>query len=349
MTRRPLLALLACLTLTLAACGEKKDDVSAVPAKQKLTLMLDFFPNADHAPIYAAQASGAFARAGLDVTIRTPTDPATPLKLVAAGKVDMAISYEPELLLARDKGIAVQGVGALVEQPLTSIISLKGAKITGPADLAGKTVGTAGIPYQSDYLKTILDRAGVAPSRVKEVNVGFNLVPNLLSKKVDAILGGYWNYEGVQLAQAKKDPVIIKVDDAGVPTYDELVFVATEKTVRDRGEMIRRFIQALQSGAKAVQADPNAGVTPLVAASKDLEPKLQLASVKATLPAFFPPKDSQPYGYMNPDEWQKYGDWMKTNGLLENAPNSGAFTNEFLPGEGGQASESSPGDDSSTP
>ena len=109
--------------------------------------------------------------------VRTPSDPAAPLKLLAAGKADLAISYEPELLLARDKGLKLVSVGAIVQAPLTSIMSLGSKKIRTPADLEGKRVGTAGIPYQSAYLKTILEKAGADPTSVKETNVGFNLVP----------------------------------------------------------------------------------------------------------------------------------------------------------------------------
>ena len=138
-------------------------------------LVLDFFPNADHAPIYAAQARGEFKRRGLDVRIRTPSDPSAPLKLLAAGRADLAISYEPEVLRARDKGLPVVAVASLVRTPLTSIISLPRAGIRTPADLRGKTVGTAGIDYQSAYLKAI------APPGVKQRNVGFDLVPALVS------------------------------------------------------------------------------------------------------------------------------------------------------------------------
>ena len=134
------------------------------PAGSKqVELMLDYFPNADHAGIYAAQAGGHFEQAGLDVEIRQPPDPAAPIKQVAAGRVDLAISYEPEVLRARDQGLNVVSVGAIVQKPLTSIISLPEAKIREPADLEGKTVGTAGIDYQSAYLQTILDEAGVPP------------------------------------------------------------------------------------------------------------------------------------------------------------------------------------------
>jgi putative hydroxymethylpyrimidine transport system substrate-binding protein len=343
-TRRSIALPFACVALLtpLTACGSKEDDTSATPALQRVTLMLDYFPNADHAPIYAAIARGDFRKAGLQIKVVTPSDPSAPLKLVSAGKADIAISYEPELLLARDKGAKVIGIGALVQDPLTSIIALGSAKIRTPADLAGKTIGTAGIPYQSAYLKTILEEAGIAPSRVKETNVGFNLVPAMLSKKVDATLGAFWNYEGIQLAQAKKDPTIIRMPRAGVPTYDELVLVTREQTVRDRGPLLRRFVQALQAGALAVKADPAAGVDPLLAANKDLERPLQLASVKATLPSFFPADGEDPYGWQDPDEWKAYGEWMQANDLLRNPPNAAAFTNEFLPGEGVLPAEATP-------
>ena len=152
----------AALAALVAGCGEKNDVMSASGAPtQSLTLMLDWFPNADHVGIYKAQADGDFARAGLDVHIQTPTDPATPLQLLQAGKVDVAVSYEPELMLARDKGAPLVAIGAIVQRPLTAIVSLGSKHITSPAQLRGKRVGDAGIPYQHAYLQTILQRAGV--------------------------------------------------------------------------------------------------------------------------------------------------------------------------------------------
>jgi putative hydroxymethylpyrimidine transport system substrate-binding protein len=324
----------------LAACGEKDETSASGPKTERLELVLDYFPNADHAGIYAAQAAGYFRQAGVDVTIRTPADPAAPLKLVQGRRADVAISYEPELLLARDKGADVVSFGALVQKPLTSIISLPSAKIRGPEDLKGKTVGTAGIPYQSAYLKTILREAGVDPSSVKEVNVGFNLTPSLLSKKVDATLGSFWNYEGVELQRRDRRPTILKVDALGVPTYQELVVVAREDDARDRGDVLRRFVQALARGHAALRRDPETGVEPLLKANKDLDRGLQLASVKATLPAFFPKDENRPFGWMDDAEWVTYARWMFDNDLLtQRADPANAVTTEFLPGEGPQPTE----------
>ncbi len=339
------LALVAACAAALSACGAKQDPApETASAPEKLTLVLDYFPNADHAGIYAAEATGAFERANLDVDIRVPGDPAEPLKLLAAGKADLAISYEPELFLARDKGAELVGIGAIAQKPLTSIVALGSAQIKRPSDLDGKTVGTAGIPYQSAYLKTILEEAGVDPARVKEVNVGFNLVPAMLSRKVDATLGAFWNYEGVQLAREKKDPTIIRMEQAGVPTYDELVLVADQDRLGPRGKVYRRFIQALRQGTEAVRANPATGIDPLLKANKDLDRGLQLAAVKATLPVFFPEDPKRPFGWQEPEEWRRYGAWLRENGLVENPPTQAVLTNEFLPGEGVRPVEADPGE-----
>jgi putative hydroxymethylpyrimidine transport system substrate-binding protein len=337
MTRRAAATVLAVLTtaLALSACGSKEDVTTTRGGLQRVDLVLDYLPNADHAPIYAAQAIGAFKAAGLDVHIQTPSDPAAPLKLVAAGRADIAISYEPELLLARDKGAHLASIGALVQKPLTSIISLDG-KVKTPKDLKGKTVGTAGIPYQSAYLKTIAKEGSVNPSSIHEINVGFNLVPSLLSKKVDATLGAFWNIEGVQLQREHKKPTVIRMDQAGLPTYQELVFVADNDKLQEKGvgNVMRRFLQAVARGAKAVKADPNVGADALVKADPDLNRDFTLATIKATLPVFFPDDPSFPFGYQNADEWEAYGQWMLSNGLIKRLPTPTSLTNEFLPGRG---------------
>jgi putative hydroxymethylpyrimidine transport system substrate-binding protein len=336
MTRtRPLIAVAVALLLAAfaTACGEK-EDVLEPGEPQQLTLMLDYFPNADHAGIYAAEANGDFADAGLDVTIRQPPDPAAPIKQVAAGRVDLAISYEPEVLRARDQGLRVVSVGAVVRKPLASIISLPKAGIRTPADLAGKTVGTAGIDYQSAYLQTILTDAGVDPSSVTERNVGFNFVPALLTGRVDATLGAFWNYEGTQLRLDGRKPRIIRMEQAGVPTYDELVLVANESALERDGGKLRAFIAALSRGTRQLARNPNRGVQALLDANPDLDPKLQRAVVKVTLPLFLP-AEGRPFGWQAPGEWQAFAAWMRENGLLTEIPDAGgAFTNEFLPGQG---------------
>src|SRR5436309_2727200 len=219
--RKPLgtvaLALVAGAVALAAGCGEKSE--STTPGEpQSLNLALDFYVNPDHAGIFTALDRNYFRQAGLDVHPQVPSDPSAPIKEVAAGRADLAVSYEPEVLLAHDKGLDVEAVAALVDSPLTSLISLPQGGISSAADLKGKTVGTAGIPYQSDYLQTILQTARLQSSDAREVNVGLNLLPALIGGKVDAILGGFRNIEGVDLRLRGLDPRIVPVDQLGVPT-----------------------------------------------------------------------------------------------------------------------------------
>jgi putative hydroxymethylpyrimidine transport system substrate-binding protein len=326
---------MAACAILLTACGSKQDALSAKTVK-RFTVMLDFFPNADHAALYSAIAHGDFRAVGLDVVPEAPADPSEPLKLLAAGRVDLAISYEPELLLARDQGLKVVSVGALVQRPLTSIIALPGKHVGSVAQLAGKRVGTAGIAYQRAELRTALEHAGASPSSAHEVNVGFNLIPAMLSGQVDATLGGFWNYEGIQLRLAHRHPVVIPVDRAGVPTYDELVIAARDEQARHDGEDLRAFLQALTQGEREVRADPAAATSTLLAASPSLERKLQLQSIEQTLPAAVPTEAGKPFGWQSPSAWAAFGNWMFSHKLLKTDPTIGLppFTNEFLPGQG---------------
>ncbi len=169
-----------------------------------------------------------------------------------------------------------------------------------------------------------------------ETNVGFDLVPAMLSKKVDATLGAYWNVEGVQLRLAGKRPRIIRMEQVGVPTYDELVVVARKDTLANRGDDVRAFVQALARGYAAARADPQAATDALVRAAPDLERRFALASVKASLPAFFPADASKPWGWQDPAAWQAYERWLFDNNQIGVMPSAGAtaYTNEFLAGQG---------------
>jgi putative hydroxymethylpyrimidine transport system substrate-binding protein len=162
-------------------------------------------------------------------------------------------------------------------------------------------------------------------------------VPAMLSGKVDATLGAYWNVEAIQLAQQRKRPKVIRMENAGVPTYDELVIVARQSDLNAKtgGAKVRRFMRALGQGMKALKANPNAGIDPLVRADPDLDRRQVAASVRATMPVFFPADGAKPFGWMDPAEWAAYGDWMARNRLVRNPPDAGrALTDEFLPGQG---------------
>ena len=326
------LAAAATLALGLAACGGGDGpSTGSASNPQPFSLELDWYVNPDHAGIYTALERGFFRQAGLDLDPQTPSDPSAPIKEVAAGRVDLAISYEPEVLLAADKGLDVEAVGAVVDSPLTSLISLPEGGIASTADLNGKTVGTAGIPYQSDYLETIMQTAGLSPSSAKEVNVGLNLLPALIGGRVDAILGGFQNIEGVDLRLRGLDPRIVPVDQLGVPTYDELVLVARKSTVDEHPEAIRAFIEALARGTDYARAHPQEAANAVLSAGMGLDPMQTRAEVAATLP-LLAPRQGRPYGYMDPSAWGAYARWMAGHDLISSAPApSAVLTNELLP------------------
>jgi putative hydroxymethylpyrimidine transport system substrate-binding protein len=329
MPRRSRFALFVILAIAavlgLAACGEKSEDGGGAP--QPFTLTLDFYPNPDHAGIYMAERLGYFREAGLDVTIQTPSDPAAPIKQVAAGQTDLAISYEPEVVLAAEKGLDVVAVDALVDRPLTSMIWLKESKIGGIAGLRGKTIATAGIPYQDAYLETILARADLSPSDVKAVNVGYGLLPAIVGGRAQAMLGGFRNVEGVDLRLRGKAPVVTPVDALGVPSYDELVLVAQGESLDEDPEAIRLFLAALSRGTAAAVENPGATVKALLEANPDLDPKLTAAEVEATLPLL------SSTGRMDPARWSRFIAWMRENGQISASPSPAELlSNDYLPG-----------------
>jgi putative hydroxymethylpyrimidine transport system substrate-binding protein len=329
--RNPAIALFVlALTLAFAACGEKSEEVGG--ERQDFSLTLDFYPNPDHAGIYMAEKLGYFEEAGLDVGINAPSDPAAPIKLVAAGRTDLAISYEPEVALAREQGLDVVAVGALVDQPLTSMIWLGKSGIKGVGDLKGQTIATAGIPYQDKFLETILARVKLTPDDVKAVNVGFGLLPALLGGSAQAMLGGFRNVEGVDLRERGKAPVVTPVDQLGVPTYDELVFVADREKLEADPDKFRLFLAVPERGTEAAVEQPGEATKAITEANPDLEPKLAAAEVEATLPLLGAKTAGRPYGYMDPEEWEAFAGWMRDNGLIEQLPQpSELLDNGYLP------------------
>ena len=316
----------------ITACSDDGSGSGTASGPEPFDLALDFYVNPDHAGIFVALERGYFERAGLDVRPRVPSDPSAPIREVAAGRADLAVSYEPEVLLAHDQGLEVVSVAAIVNSPLTSLISLPEGGIDSASDLDGKTVGTAGIPYQSDYLSTILENAGLSSSDVDEVNVGYNLLPTLIAGKVDAILGGFLNIEGVDLAMRGLDPRVVPVDQLGVPTYDELVLVAKRSTVDDDPDRIRSFISALAEGTAYAAAHPQEASNDVLRAGKGLDAAQTRAEIDATLP-LLQPEPGKPYGYMAPEQWSAFALWMGENDLLTMGvpESSDVLTNELLP------------------
>ncbi|HMC06202.1 MAG TPA: ABC transporter substrate-binding protein [Solirubrobacterales bacterium] len=329
----PAIALFVALGAIAAGCGEKSEETTP-GSPQPFDVALDFYVNPDHAGLYEALDRGYFRDAGLDVRPQVPSDPSAPIKEVATGRADLAISYEPEVLLAHDQGLPVKAVGALVPRPLTSLIWLAGSGIKRVKDLRGKTIATAGIPYQGAFLKTILERAGLATGDVDTVDVQQGLLPAILSGRAQAMLGGFLNVEGVDLKLRGKNPTVIPVDRLGIPIYDELVLVANSDRLGDEAQNIRLFLAALQRGTRAAVDDPAGATKAILDAGKGLDPKVTAAEVRKTLPLLFPTNTGHAYGYMDPKQWDAFAHFFADHGLIKALPSPGdVLTNDYLPGK----------------
>ena len=242
------IAAAAVLLVLAGGCGEREEPRTEAET-EPFTVALDFYVNPDHAGLFTALERGYFEQAGLEVDAQVPSDPSAPIRQAAAGRADLAISYEPEVLLARDQGLPVTAIAALVPQPLTSLISLPEAGIADAADLRGKTIATAGIPYQADFLDAILSEEGLSPEDVTQVDVGLGLLPAVLSGRADCARR-LSQHRGRRPRRAERDPRVVPVDELGIPTYDELVLVANSDRVAEDPELLRLFIDALERGTR---------------------------------------------------------------------------------------------------
>ena len=323
------LLLLTVLLVALAGCGGTSGNTQSSGGPDKVTLTLDWYPNADHAGIYAAQAEGFFEDEGLDVEIQQPSDPAAVLQLVAAGQSDFGISYENEMTNAAARDVPVKSVMAIVQEPLNSIISLKESGIEEPKDLVGKKVGYAGQSFGSAVLDTVLRKAGEDPSSVEKVNVGLDLRPALISKQVDAVVDAYWNIEAVELAQEGYETNVIRLPEVGVPNYNELVVATSDSYSQENPDIVRRFVKALVEGHQYAVENPEAARDALLAANEELDPEVAQKTVALTVPLFGKPGR---IGYQDPEEWRAYVDWAVENEVLPGPVDvDTVMTNEFLP------------------
>jgi putative hydroxymethylpyrimidine transport system substrate-binding protein len=336
----------AALAIVAGGCRDNGSDVATAPttgstssgsgpgAPADLTVELDWVPNPDHVGLYYAQDTGSFADADLTIEFHAPSNAADPIKLVGLDRVDLAISYEPEMFYGQENGLPVIAVATVVPVPLNSMIVSPGATVTQLSDMSGLSVGVTGIPSDDAFYLTMLRTAGLSEADVTKVNVGFNLVPSLLSNKVDAIIGGYRNVEAIQVEQETGTaPTVFPVNELGVPSYAELVVVAnSDRLASDAAyaDAVKRFVATLVQGTDAAIADP-AGATDIMKRETQYTPEFLDASVPYTL-TLLQPAPGNKTGCIDVAAWQSYGDWMKTNALITSTPDAAAIaTDRYMP------------------
>jgi putative hydroxymethylpyrimidine transport system substrate-binding protein len=319
------------LILLLASCGGASSaGQGSQNGPEKVTLTLDWYPNADHAGVYAAEERGYFEDAALEVETRQPSDPAAVLQLVAAGRSEFGISYENEMTNAAARDIPVLSIMAIMQEPLNSIIALKKSGIDSPEELAGKKIGYAGTSFGTAVIDTVLQEAGKDPSSVEKVNVGYDLRPALTSGRVDAVVDAYWNIEAVELAQEGFETNVIRLNEVGVPNYNELVFATSTSYAKANPDVVRRFVGALIKGHEYALEHPQSAHHALLEANEELDPETVEETLRLTVPIF--KDEGEPVGYQDPEEWRAYVKWAVENDVLPRLVDvDEVMTNEYLP------------------
>ncbi len=253
-------------------------------ALQKLTLVLDWFVNPDHAPIYVAQQQGFFKEQGLEVKIVAPADPTDAEKMVAAGKAELGISYQPQLMMAIDNGLPLKRAGTLIATPLNCLAVLQSSPVKSIADLKGKRIAIEGSQATSFMLRAMLHSAGLKLNDVKFVTVKYNLSQALLSGRVDAASGMVRNFEPLEMKMAGKPVRLFYPEDYGVPNYDELVFITNEKLATD--PRIKKFLFAQQQAVNYLINHPQKSWLAFAKANPQLDNMVNHKAWVATLPRF---------------------------------------------------------------
>jgi len=302
-----------CLSLLLAAALALAGAAPAARAADKLTLMLDWFVNPDHAPLYVAKEMGFFTAANLEVELIAPADPNDPPKLVAAGKADVAISYQPQLYLHVGEGLPLVRAATLVATPLNSLVVLADGPIKRIADLKGRKVGYSVGGFESALLNTMLARAGLKASDVTLVNVNFSLSPALLAGQVDAVIGAFRNFELNQMDLAGRPGRAFYAEEEGVPPYDELILVVHRDRATDA--RMRRLVDALERGVQYLINHPGESWTLFIKGRKELDDELNRRAWRDTLPRF-----ALRPAALDRARYERFARFMHEQGLIKTVP-----------------------------
>jgi len=286
---------------------------STTVAGEKITVLLDWFINPDHAPIIVSQEMGYFADQGLDVEIVAPANPNDPPKLVAAGKADLAVSYQHQHQMQVDQGLPLVRIATLVATPLNSLVVLADSDIKTIADLKGKTVGYSVGGFETALLKVMLEKEGLKLEDIKLVNVNFSLSPSLLSKKVDAVIGAFRNFELNQMDIEKRPGRAFFVEEYGIPSYDELIIVANRAALGEK--KLRKFVDALEQGVQYLINHPDESWQLFIKGRNDLDDELNKRAWADTLPRF-----ALRPGALDKNRYNHFAAFLQAQGIVKDVP-----------------------------
>lgn len=322
--------LLAVLMLfAVAGCGAKPSAASTPaetgksPEPKEIDVVLDWYPNALHAFLYTAIDKGYYADEGLKVNIRFPSNANDAMSLVAAGKAQVGLYYQQDVIMARaNQKVPVRSIGAVVQSPLNIVMNLKSKNIHSPKDLVGKTIGYAGTELSEALIRSMMQNVGVDYSDVKMIDVGFDLMSSMTTGNVDATIGCYVNHEVPQLIEEGFDVDYFMVDDYGVPTYYEGVFMSNDDMIKNDPETLKAFLRASAKGFADMKADPEEALSILLKNQNTenfpLSESVERQSMTMLLPLM--ENDAAPFLSQSEEVWQKNIDWLYDQGLISEKP-----------------------------
>ena len=282
-------------------------------APQRMTLLLDWFVNPDHGPLLVAQELGYFREAGLAVEMVAPADPNDPPKLVAAGRGDLAISYQPALTLHAERGLPLARIATLVATPLNTLVVLRGGPVRTLADLKGRRIGFSVGGFEDALLGAMLRQAGLGLGDVQLVNVNFSLSPALLAGRVDAVIGAFRNFELNQLDIEGRPGLAFHPEEHGVPPYDELVVVANRARLSDPA--LRHFVGAVERGTLYMVNHPEDAFRLFVRGRPDLDNELNRRAWRDTLPRF-----AHAPAALDRGRYARFAAFLRQQGLVRQEP-----------------------------
>jgi putative hydroxymethylpyrimidine transport system substrate-binding protein len=283
--------------------------VPTVDGAQKFTLILDWFPNIDHLPIYVARQQGFFAEEGLEIKIISPSDTSDGLKLAASDNVDIAISYEPQTIIAAARGLDVVVFGRLIEHPLTTLLFLKGREIETPKDLEGKTIGYT-VPGLMDVLLDAFAKLN-GIQQYEAINIGFSIVQSLTAGKVDAVMGPFKTYETVEMAHRGYEVGYFELEKWGIPDYDELVFLTSRKSMKKHEAKMAAFSKVIDRAITYLRKHPEEALHDYFKLVPEADRRTETDAFKLTLPYYATNQK------IEVQRWQKFADFALKYGLID--------------------------------
>ena len=289
------------ILLTLSVANAKTD---------KITIGLDWFINPDHAPLIIAQKRGFFKEVGLEVEMIEPADPNDPPKLVAAGKLDLAISYQPQLHIQVDQGLPVVRVGTLVSVPLNSLVVLENGPIKSISDLKGKKIGFSVGGFEEALLSGMLEKYNIKMTDVDLININFSLSPSLIAKKVDAVIGAFRNFELNQMDIVNHPGKAFYPEEHGVPSYEELIYISNVKNRNN--PVFDKFFKAIQKATLTIINDPETTWQDFSTYRKGLNDELNKRAFKDTLSRF----TLRPQAH-DLKTYEVFGNFLKQKGIIK--------------------------------